>query len=495
MIKNYKNGKSKIVFDAYLKKFGTGDVSLLKVPARINLLGTHVEHRGGYVNYLTIDKELWCASGKRNDRKIVACNIEEKYALGEFEIDSELPKKNIEWLDFIRKVKLPPGAWLNYIKASVLYLQNKFPEISLKGMNLCFYGEIPVGGGLSSSSAVVVAAMLSACKINNLDIKKENLAEMCGEAEWYVGTRGGGGDHAAMIFGKENQIAHLRFFPFQIEYLPFPAEYSIICCNSLVEAKKSSMAKSAFNERIACYEIGFEMIKKKFPELADKLTYLRDVNTENLGSEEIIYKILLSLPESLTRKEIHEILPEKEDVITTIFETHSEPEQGYKIRDVVMYGIAECARSKKCAYFLKNGDIDKFGQLMFISHDGDRRNFSITNEYLETLIQNLGSSELETKEKARIYNQPGAYGCSTPELDFIVDMAKNIPGVKGAKLTGAGLGGCVLILVQKEYAEETLEILNTKYYRARNLPEAAFICKPTNGAEFIGGWNGSKNIY
>ena len=500
MIKNYKNGKSsKIVFDAYLKKFGNADMFLLKVPARINLLGTHIEHRGGYVNYLTIDKELWCASGKRNDRKVVACNIEKKYALGEFEIDSELPEKNVEWLDFIRKVKLSPGNWLNYIKASVLYLQNKFPEIHLKGMNLCFYGEIPVGGGLSSSSAVVVAAMLSACKINNLDIKKEKLAEMCGEAEWYVGTRGGAGDHAAMIFGKENQIAHLRFFPFQIEYLFFPSEYSIICCNSLVEAKKSSMAKSAFNERIACYEIGFEMIKKNFPELADKLTYLRDINTENLGSEEIIYKILLSLPESLTRKEIQEILPEKKDVITTIFETHFEPEQGYKIRDVMMYGIAECARSKKCVYFLKNGDIDKFGQLMFISHDGDRVvkflnngktekwNFSITDEYLETLIQNLRSSELGVTKQTRIYNQPGVYRCSTPELDFIVNLAKKIHGVQGAKLTGAGLGGCVLILVQKEYAEETLEILNTKYYRARNLPEVAFICKSTNGAEFIGG--------
>ena len=259
------------------------------------------------------------------------------------------------------------------------------------------------------------------------------------------------------------------------------------------------MAKSAFNERIACYEIGFEMIKKNFPELADKLTYLRDINTENLGSEEIIYKILLSLPESLTRKEIQEILPEKKDVITTIFETHSEPEQGYKIRDVMMYGIAECARSKKCAYFLENGDIDKFGQLMFISHDGDRVvkflnngktekwNFSITDEYLETLIQNLRSSELGVTKQTRIYNQPGVYRCSTPELDFIVNLAKNIHGVKGAKLTGAGLGGCVLILVQKEYAEETLEILNTKYYRARNLPEVAFICKSTNGAEFIGG--------
>ncbi len=494
-LKKISGKKVNELLRAYLEKFGDGQAHLLRVPARINLLGTHIEHRGGYVNYLTIDKEMWCIAGEREDQKIVAYNLEGKYSPEEFEIRKEFPGKGVEWLDFIRKVKVVPGNWMNYVKAPISYLQNKFPDTLLKGMNLYFYGEIPVGAGLSSSSALVVATMLSACKISGLDIEQEKLVEMCGEAEWYVGTRGGSGDHAAMIFGRKNQIAHMRFFPFKLEYLPFPEDYQVICCNSLIEAKKSEQAKSIFNERIASYEIGFRLIRKNFPETQDKLVYLRDINPENLGSEKLVYEMISSLPESARRNEILKLLPEEK--LETFFETHNEPENGYYLRNVIMYGVSECERTKKCANFLKKKKIEKFGELMYISHDGDRVvkfspdgkmkkwQYRVDDKYLFELIEDLESSDSGKRQRARIYNQPGAYGCSTPELDFIVDLVKQIPTVKGAKLTGAGLGGCILILVEKESAEEVLEIVNEKYYRARDLPEVAFICNSVEGAKFV----------
>ncbi|HDN97832.1 MAG TPA: hypothetical protein ENG68_01560, partial [bacterium] len=260
------SGKKKQLAEFYIKIFGDQDVYFLRIPARINLLGTHIEHRGGYVNYLTIDRELYCIFSKREDAKVVAHNLDKKYQPVEFDINAEGMREKVDWVDFIRKAKIIPGEWGNYIKASVLYIKNMFIDRNLYGMNMCFYGEIPVGAGLSSSSAVVVASMMAFCKINGIEIEKEKLVEMCGEAEWYVGTRGGSGDHAAMIFGRKNQIAHLRFFPFQIEYLPFPEDYKVICCNSLIQAKKSKEAKNEFNERIACYEIGFSFIKKNFPQ-------------------------------------------------------------------------------------------------------------------------------------------------------------------------------------------------------------------------------------
>ncbi|RLF99519.1 galactokinase, partial [Thermococci archaeon] len=130
-------------------------------------------------------------------------------------------------------------------------------------------------------------------------------------------------------------------------------------------------------------------------------------------------------------------------------------------------------------------------------HDGDRVvkfspdgkmkkwQYRVDDKYLFELIEDLESSDSGKRQRARIYNQPGAYGCSTPELDFIVDLVKQIPKVKGAKLTGAGLGGCILILVEKESAEEVVEIVNEKYYRARDLPEVAFICNSVEGAKFV----------
>lgn len=490
-----QNRKMKGLLELYMDNFGDTDISVFRVPARINLLGTHIEHRGGHVNCLTIDKELLCVSGKRTDRKVSFCNIDRQYRQGEFTIDEELPQKGVEWLDFIRKANITHGEWGNYIKAAVLYLQNRFFEKSLSGMNLAFHGEIPVGSGLSSSSAVVVAAVSAFCRVNNLEIKKEVLSMMCGEAEWYVGTRGGCGDHAAMLFGRKNEIANMRFFPFNCEFFPFPEEYRIISCDSLIEAKKSANARSLFNERIAAYEIGLRLIKKKFPAMAEKLAYLRDISPANIGSEKLVYEILLSLPETMTRREVVEALPEEN--LDFLFESHSVPPEGYRLRDIILYGVSECERARICSEFLKSRDMAKFGELMFISHEGDRISFHLPggkkrsralnagDSYMKELIKLRGSSIPGEREKASLYKQPGAYRCSTEELDFIVDAVRGLKGVEGAKLTGAGLGGTVLVLVRAEEAENVISVLNEKYYRPRGLPESAFICQSVNGVEEI----------
>ncbi|HNS32606.1 MAG TPA: galactokinase family protein [bacterium] len=496
--KNALSGKSIRKLDEllkfYISRFGDTDVNVFRIPARINLLGTHVEHRGGYVNYLTIDKELLCVAGKRKDRQIRYCNLDKQYECGQFSLESEMACAGTEWIEFIRKAKIVQGEWVNYIKAPILYIQNRYDK-PLSGMNLAFYGEIPVGSGLSSSSAVVVATAMAFCNINSLGIEKGSLALMSGEAEWYVGTRGGSGDHAAMLFGRENQIAHMRFFPLTCEYLPFPENYRIISCNSMIKAKKTAGAKNMFNERIAAYDLGLRIIKKNFPEIAEKLQYLRDINPQNLGSEDIVYEILLSLPETVSRKGIKEFLPGED--MSFLFESHSEPEGGYRLRDAVLYGISECERSRICSEFLHKGDIDNFGRLMFISHDGDRVsshtpdgktgkwNYTVSDEYLKSLKEDLKSGIHSKRKNGSLYLQPGAYGCSIEELDLIVDIARDIKGVKGAKLTGAGLGGSVLILVEKDETEKVIDVLNSKYYRPKGFQESAFVCKSVNGADEI----------
>ncbi|MCM8803564.1 MAG: hypothetical protein NC827_09740 [Candidatus Omnitrophica bacterium] len=490
------NENLKKLIKKYIEKIGDKEVVLIKVPARINLLGTHIEHRGGYINTLAIDKNLWCIAGKRNDRKFYIYDFEEeKYKPQILVIDNELLKNKVIWTDFIRKVKIVPGDWSNYIKAGILYLQNKFTEIEISGANLFFYGEIPTGAGLSSSSAMVVATMTAIINLYNLPIKKEELPEMCGEAEWFVGTRGGSGDHASMILGKENYITHIRFFPFIIEYIPFPENYKVICFNSLIEAKKSKDAKDIFNERVATYEIGLKLVKKKFPELSEKLNYLRDLNVKNLGSNKKIYEILLDLPEKLKREKIYELLHNED--LEFIFETHKEPEDGYRIRDVLLYGIGECARAEVCSELLKEDKVNEFGKLMYISHDGDRVakflkngkkikwNYKVNDQYLKKLIKYSESKNKREREKSEIYYQPGAYRCSVEDIDFIVDLVKNIKGVIGAKITGAGLGGCVVILVDEKETEQILEILDENYYKPRNLKFSSFVCKSVNGVEII----------
>ena len=76
----------------------------------------------------------------------------------------------------------------------------------------------------------------------------------------------------------------------------------------------------------------------------------------------------------------------------------------------------------------------------------------------------------------------GAYACSTPRIDSLCDLMNATEGVLGSELSGAGLGGCVLILVEKEKTDAVMDRLNREFYDCLGLPHAAFVCRPSNGS-------------
>jgi len=291
-----------------------------------------------------------------------------------------------------------------------------------------------------------------------------------------------------MIVGQKNRLAHFCFFPFQLEYFPFPSHLSVVCAHSMVKAKKSGEAKEIFNQRIAGYRIGLKLVHKYFPELREKCPYLRDINPRNLP-EEKVYEILHRLPTSISVSSIYKELPEHKNFLDELFTTHS-PADAYPVRNVMSYGIAECERSRTGAVLMKKSKYPEFGQLMFISHDGDRVSRWQGNQQSrwcwEATDQNVSSSRGINNslgdEISSIATLPGAYHCSLPELDFIVDTVQSVKGVLGAKLTGAGLGGAVLVLVQKEQENEVISLLQEKYYNPRNLPPRLFKCRSVDGA-------------
>ena len=67
-------------------------------------------------------------------------------------------------------------------------------------------------------------------------------------------------------------------FAASVESVPVPEGYSLVLANSMIEAKKQAGARNAFNSRVAAYIFGLMLIKKRFPQYADKLEHLRDVN-------------------------------------------------------------------------------------------------------------------------------------------------------------------------------------------------------------------------
>ncbi|MBN1581962.1 MAG: galactokinase, partial [Anaerolineae bacterium] len=275
-------------------------------------------------------------------------------------------------------------------------------------------------------------------------------------------------------------------------------------CDSGIRAHKTTNARDRFNHRVACYRIGFWLIKKLFPQYAPLLHHLRDVNTRTLGLPlSWIYKILLRLPEQATQDELRAMFPDAAELQPTdtvhpleaFFATHRPPPDGlYPIRGVVLFGLAECERGRLFADALKRESSETIGRLMNASHDGDRvvrfapdgerlpYRSPTSNGYLLDLIEDLESGDPDRVLGAQLQWQPGGYGCSIPEIDLLVDVSLRTEGVVGAQLAGAGLGGCMMVLARKNALPRLIKNLTEQYYRPYDKPPAIMVCKPIAGS-------------
>ena len=106
---------------------------------------------------------------------------------------------------------------------------------------------------------------------------------------------------------------------------------------------------------------------------------------------------------------------------------------------------------------LKNNDFAAFGQLMVESHQSLRDDYEV----------------------------------SCPELDLLVDLALNEEGILGARMTGAGFGGCTINLAKKAYLEHFIEVISEKYKKKAGIIPEIYVSSPTAGAKMIK--EGNKN--
>ena len=336
-------------------------------------------------------------------------------------------------------------------------------------MDCVFSGTIPVAAGLSSSSSIVVTTMEAVQALNCLNLSRQTFIDLCGEGEWFVGSRGGAGDHAAMKCGRQNRIVQLGFKPFSVgKSVSFSDKYAVIVANSGIKAKKSEGSKDVFNAKIAAYEFSFMLLQKKFP--AYGFEQLRDVAKVRPYSK--IYRMLRAVPEKATRAEILALLPECEARIRDIFKSHADPGT-YDLRGVALFGISECARSVKCMDHLQSENYLALGKMMKISHNGDRIfDFGLSDEAME----NLALRDADVAESF------GAYGCSTPQIDYLSDLLNSTEGVLGSQLAGAGLGGCVVALVEKSKAQQIIDVVNSQYYDKYQIEYGANVFFASSGS-------------
>jgi N-acetylgalactosamine kinase len=469
------------VLRAFMDRFGPErPVAIVRSPGRINLMGRHIDHQGGTVNVMAINREIILVAAPRTDDVVSLANTDgSQFSVESFRISDLVASLN--WDDWQRVIDGPRlqrlleaarGDWANYVKAAILRLQERFRDRRLRGLDMMVSGDIPMGAGLSSSSALVVATAEAVRVFNRLPVSARRLVSLCGEGEWFVGTRGGASDHAAIKLSHRGCVTRVGFFPFQIQDSArfFPA-HDLVACNSGNYAGKSKDARNTFNAKVTAYHIGRVWFKMLRPDLASRIEHLRDVTPEHLGIEGSEFARLLGqLPARITRAKVQaafgSIAEAERERLERMFLSHEAPADGYAVRGVVLFGLSEMARALRCLDLLKKNDARSLGQLMNVSHDGDRVSRETAHNTWRKVSRRVEEERLagwgsrpKSKRPADLAGFSGDYGCSLPEIDRIVDFARGQPGVEGAQLAGAGLGGCVMVLVQQSHTASLLKAL------------------------------------
>jgi galactokinase len=113
--------------------------------------------------------------------------------------------------------------------------------------------------------------------------------------------------------------------------------------------------------------------------------------------------------------------------------------------------VTENQRVLDAASALTLGDLDAFGMLMDASHRSLRDDFAL----------------------------------SCRELDVMVDLARPLPGVYGARMTGGGFGGCTVNLVAAEEVESFVSTVGAGYVDATGIHPDIYVCSAAGGVEHV----------
>ena len=466
------NPKLTPVLQHFIAKFGDKKVIVAGSPGRINLMGRHIDHHGGGINVMALDRRLTMVVSPRTDNIVRVTNLNPQDPDDEFAITPITHEKWLDYLDsepVVQELAASRGKWTNYIKSAIFRFQKESSNL-LCGMDMAVVSDLPAAAGLSSSSAIVVATAEAIVALNSLHLSDQQFIELCGEGEWFVGSRGGFGDHAAMKYGRPGKFVHLGFHPFTVgENASLPDDYAVIIADSTLKARKSEGSKDRFNAQVAAYDLSLMLLDQTYPN--EHITDMRSLAAVRPYSK--LYDMLRSLPLSASRKQLEEALPDDLHKLARLFASHADP-GAYNLRGVILYGLSEMERSERFMETLKKGAYDLVGKMMKISHNGDRiGDPTISDDQLKRL----------SADDADLAFQCGAYACSVPQIDELCDLLDSTPGVLGSELVGAGLGGCIVALVKKEKAADIIDVLNNKYYAKYGVgPGHANVYQPSEGS-------------
>ena len=374
---------------SFRKHFQREPEVISAAPGRLEILGNHTDYNEGFVLSAATGQKTVFAAAKAPGR---LCRI----------VDCALNKEAVIDLDDLTKPE--KGNWSNYLKGALTELNKR--NVSVGAFDMVLSSTVPLSAGMSSSAALEVAFLYALKELFDLSFAPGEWARIGqGVENNYMGLKSGLLDQFSSIFGKKDSLILCDFRTVEVlENVPMTAGYKIVVVNTLV---KHNLVESDYNQRRTSCENACKIITALHPEVKA----LRDVSSS----------LLESCKDRLDAVDYRRAL----------------------------HIVEENERVKMAVDFLKKGDMEGFGKLLFASHESSKNNFEN----------------------------------SCPELDALVEIARTLPGCLGARLSGGGFGGITIHLVKEEAADEYCKRIKTAYKMMTGKECDTVICSIGNGAE------------
>lgn len=368
--------------------YGSGqETHSVFVPGRVNLIGEHIDYHNLAVLPMAIGRGI-CITYRPSANSTVRAVSANENTESVFNLS--------------RGEKASTGSWMNYLLAAKTIAQDGWKIKA--GIDAAVASSLPSAAGLSSSSALLVGFTIALLRANGIEPSILELMRVLPEGEQFVGTRGGGMDHAAVLAGRFGCALQMSFSPLKISPVPIPVNWRFLVAHSLTTAEKSGAVREKYNT-------------------------LRTAGARALAK--------LHLPSYTAALDIGESLS---------LDSLDEAEQR-----VFLHVCQEARRVHQSIEALQADDFARFGLLLNQSHRSLRDQLHISNAAVDTLV--------ETALQA---------------------------GAEGARMTGAGFGGCIIALCRPSNVDEVRNALRERYYAKQLSPfdpnNHVFIAEPSAGA-------------
>lgn len=415
-------------------------------PGRVNLIGEHIDYNGLPVLPMAIDRDVQIEFRPLDEPVVRLAGAAGQFLSFAFRLDRRIERAR-------------DGHWSNYVRAAARGLAGHGVALE-RGIEGVVRGRLPVAAGLSSSSALVVASALGLLDANGAQVPRLELAALLAKAERFAGLEGGGMDQAASLCGRRGHALRINFEPLRVTPVAIPARWRWVVAFSLAHAEKTRAARDggaqdAYNARPRECRAALARMTAAWPPPAGAgapspvpRTYAEialacgSVASPRAGNAPSASGAAISAP--ATPIEIDELLERAGRVL--------EPVLLRRFRHV----LTEARRVELAQAAMADSRMTEFGALMVRSHESLRDD----------------------------------YEASTRELDQIVATAVGA-GAAGARLTGAGFGGCVVALCDPSAAPKVMDALSERFYGPQlgRPPRSSelFTARAADGARITGG--------